>query len=232
MLFLLFSSSGNSYAQKLKLKPKAEIRIDSIKIVEQKFNKNALNAYAEQNEFKYDAALTRDLSLWDRFWIWFWSKVGQLFTGAASNPVSKYFFIGLGAAILLYIVYKVIGTENIFAKKSKEITLPYYILNENIHEIDYEKEIQQLIEQGKFRLAVRLLYLRTLKKLSDAEIINWQPEKTNYNYLMEIAKPEVKQEFSLLTHQFDYIWYGDFPVDAHKFEPIKQSFNHFNAQIK
>lgn len=232
LLFIIFSSAGNSYAQKLKIQPKTEIKLDSSTINVQKFNKDALDAYSEQNEFKYDAALTRDLSLWDRFWIWFWSKVGQLFTGAASNPISKYFFIGLGAAILLYIIYKVIGNENIFAKKSKEITLPYDILNENIHEIDYEKEIQQFIEQGKFRLAVRLLYLRTLKKLSDAEIINWQPEKTNYNYLMEISKPDVKQEFSLLTHQFDYIWYGDFPIDANKFEPIKQSFNHFNAQIK
>ncbi|RYG17032.1 MAG: DUF4129 domain-containing protein, partial [Chitinophagaceae bacterium] len=208
------------------------LKLDSTKIAPAKFNKQALEAYAEQKEFQYDAALTRDLSLWDRFWMWFWRMVNELFTGAASNPVSKYFFIGLGIAILLYIVIKIIGAENIFSKKSKETILPYDILNENIHEIDYETEIQKLIDQRKYRLAVRLLYLRSLKKLSDAEIIKWQPEKTNYNYLTEISKPEIKNEFGLLTHQFDYIWYGDFPVDAQKFEPINQSFNHFNSQIK
>ncbi|RZL69782.1 MAG: DUF4129 domain-containing protein, partial [Pedobacter sp.] len=75
------------------------------------------------------------------------------------------------------------------------------------------------------------LYLRSLKKLSDAEIIQWQPEKTNYNYFTEISKPEIKHEFGLLTHQFDYIWYGDFPIDVQKFESINQSFNHFNTKI-
>ncbi|MFC4143872.1 DUF4129 domain-containing protein [Pedobacter mendelii] len=232
MLFILLFASSNSYAQNLKSQTKKVIKIDSSQIVPKKFDKQALEDYAEQKEFQYDEAITRDLSLWDRFWMWFWNMIGDLFKGAASNPVSKYFFIGIGIAILFYIVIKVVGAENIFSKKSKETILPYDILNENIHEIDYETEIQRLIEQGKYRLAVRLLYLRTLKKLSDSEIIQWQPEKTNYNYLTEISRPEIKNEFSVLTHQFDYIWYGDFPIDGQKFEPIKQSFNHFNSQIK
>ena len=125
-----------------------------------------------------------------------------------------------------------IGAKNIFSKKPLETILPYDVLNENIHEIDYDKELQRLVGEGKFRLAVRLLYLRALKKLSDAQIIQWQPDKTNYNYLTEISKPELKNGFSDLTLQFDYIWYGDFPIDADKFEPIKQSFNQFNNQIK
>ena len=232
MFFCLLFASVNSYAQNLKPRTKQILKLDSTKITPAKFNKQALETYAEQKDFQYDAALTRDLSLWDRFWMLFWRMVNELFTGAASNPVSKYFFIGVGVAVLLYIVIKIIGAENIFSKKSKETILPYDILNENIHEIDYETEIQKLIDQRKYRLAVRLLYLRSLKKLSDAEIIQWQPEKTNYNYLTEISKPEIKNEFGLLTHQFDYIWYGDFPVDAQKFEPINQSFNHFNSQIK
>ena len=232
IVFCLLFATINGYGQNLKPQPRETVKIDTSKITPAKFNKEALETYAEQKEFQYDDAATRDLSLWDRFWMLFWRMINDLFRGAASNPLSKYFFIGIGVAILLYIVIKIIGSENIFSKKSKETILPYDILNENIHEIDYETEIQKLIEQGKYRLAVRLLYLRTLKKLSDAEIIHWQPEKTNYNYLTEISKPEIKNEFGNLTHQFDYIWYGDFPIDEQKFEPINQSFNHFNAQIR
>lgn len=232
VVFCLLFASLNTYAQNLKTAVKYPINIDSSKITPAKFNKAAIEAYAEQPAFQYDIAQIKDLSLWDRFWMWFWQMIGDLFQGAASNPLSKYFFIGLGVAILVYIIIKIIGADNIFSKKSKEIVLPYDILNENIHEIDYETEITKLIDQGKYRLAVRLLYLRTLKKLTDAELIQWQPEKTNYNYLTEISKPEIKTEFSQLTHQFDYIWYGDFPIDAQTFEPINQSFNHFNSQIK
>jgi len=232
IVFCLLFAVVNSYGQNLKPNQQATVKLDSSRINPAKFNRDALNTYAEQKEFQYDDSATGDLSLWDRFWMLFWRMVNDLFRGAASNPLSKYFFIVIGVAILLYIVVRVIGSENIFSKKSKETILPYDILNENIHEIDYETEIQKLIEKGKFRLAVRLLYLRTLKKLSDAEIIQWQPEKTNYNYLTEISEPEIKSEFGNLTHQFDYIWYGDFPVDEQRFEPINQSFNHFNEQIK
>ncbi|RDC54109.1 DUF4129 domain-containing protein [Pedobacter chinensis] len=233
LLSLLFFVSINSNAQTLKPKQeKVVMQTDSSKISAAKFDKEAINNYKDQKEFQYDEIQAQQLSLWDRFWLWFWSLINRLFVGAASNTISRYFFIGLGVALVLYIVVKIIGAENIFSKKSKEVILPYDVITENIHEIDYEQELQRLIKEKKYRLAVRLLYLHALKKLSDAEIIKWQPDKTNYNYLMEITRPELKNEFSRLTVQFDYIWYGDFPVDEAKFGAINQSFDQLNNQIK
>jgi len=233
LVSLLFFIPVISNAQAVKPKTIVkELRIDSAKITPSKFDKDSISSYKEQKEFQYDEIGQQQLSWWDKFWMWFWSLIGSLIQGATSNLISRYIFIGLGIALILYIVVKTIGAENIFRKKSKETILPYDVITENIHEIDYEQELQRLVAERKFRLAVRLLYLRALKKLSDAEIINWQPDKTNYNYLMEIDKPELRNDFSKLTLQFDYIWYGDFPIDEVKFEPINQSFNQFNNQIK
>ncbi|KRT17370.1 hypothetical protein ASU31_06785 [Pedobacter ginsenosidimutans] len=233
LVSLLFFIPVINKAQTAKPKPVTTIiKTDSSKIVASKFDKEAISNYKEQKEFQYDEIGQQQLSLWDKFWLWFWDIIGQLFQGAASNIFSRYIFIGLGVALIIFIVVKVIGAEKIFTKKSKETIPPYDVITENIHEIDYEQELQRLVAERKFRLAVRLLYLRALKKLSDAEIIQWQPDKTNYNYLMEINKPELRSDFSQLTLQFDYIWYGDFPIDEVKFDPIKQSFNQFNNQIK
>lgn len=230
---LLFFIPVISKAQAVKPKSVTkEIRVDSAQITPLKFDKDSINSYKEQKEFQYDEIGGQQLSWWDKFWMWFWRLIGSLIQGATSNLISRYIFIGLGVALILFIVIKAIGTENIFRKKSKATILPYDVITENIHEIDYEQELQRLVAERKFRLAVRLLYLRALKKLSDAELINWQPDKTNYNYLMEIDKPELRNDFSKLTLQFDYIWYGDFPIDEVKFEPINQSFNQFNSQIK
>lgn len=229
--FLLLAAL-NSKAQTVKTDEKPVMIIDSSKIVPAKFDKDAISRYKEQKAFKYDEVQTQQLSWWDRFWMWFWKTVARLFTGAASNSISRYFFIGLGVALVLYLIIKAIGVKNIFSKKSKEAILPYDVLNENIHEIDYDKELQRLVAEKKYRLAVRLLYLQALKKLTDAQIITWQPDKTNYNYLTEISEPGLKDRFTKLTLQFDYIWYGDFPVDENRFEPINQSFNQFNEQIK
>ncbi|MDN3587388.1 DUF4129 domain-containing protein [Pedobacter aquatilis] len=230
--YLLLFTQAKVYAQVEKTKLTASVKTDSSKVTPSSFDKRAIETYSEQKEFQYDESKTRDLSLWDRFWMWFWEMISRLITTAGSTPGSKYFFIFVGIAIMVYIIIKIIGSENIFSKKSKETILQYDVLNDNIHEIDYEKELQKLIGQGKYRLAVRLLYLRSLKKLSDANIIDWKPDKTNYNYLTEISKPELQSAFGKLTHQFDYIWYGDFPVDENKFEPINHSFNQFNAAIK
>jgi len=229
---LLYVCPVNVVAQAKKTALPIVLQTDSSKITPAKFGKEAISDYKDQKEFQYDQQERRQLSLWDRFWMWFWSAINELFVGAASNAVSRYFFIGLGIALVIFIITKIIGAENIFSKKPKETILPYDVITENIHEIDYEQELQRLIGEGKYRLAVRLLYLQALKKLSDAEIIQWQPEKTNYNYLMEISKPELKADFSKLTLQFDYIWYGDFPIDKGRFEPINQSFNQFKTQIK
>lgn len=229
LLFLSVNCDAQTFAQ---AKNEPVIQIDSSNISPAKFNKEEIDHYKDQKEFQYDELQVRQLSIWDRFWMWFWNMISRLFATAASNSLSRYFFIGLGVALVLYIILKAIGTENIFSKKSKEAILPYDVITENIHEIDFDEQLQRLISEKKYRLAVRLLYLKALKKLSDAEIIQWQPDKTNYNYLAEINKPELRDDFSKLTLQFDYIWYGDFPVDEHKFEPINQSFNQFNNQIK
>ncbi|TDG37191.1 DUF4129 domain-containing protein [Pedobacter changchengzhani] len=208
-----------------------EISLDSAQIKPAKFDKEALQEYKNQKSFKYDDAPTTELSLWDRFWMWFWDLVGRIFAGAASNPISKWFFIILGVAVVVFIIIKLIGTEQIFSKKSKATNFSYD-LTENIHDIDYEAELNRFIAQENYRHAVRLLYLRCLKKLSDAEIITWKPDKTNFNYLAELKDLNLKDDFSALTFQFDYIWYGDFPIDKNGFAPINQSFKNFNSQIK
>lgn len=232
-LLALFLHPGQIYAQAVKpLKADTIVRKDSSNIAPATFNREAIRDYQDQKEFQYDDNQAQQLSWWDKFWLLVWGLIGRLFYGAASNYILKYFFIGAGVAIIIYIIIKLVGAEHIFSKRSKETILPYDVITENIHDIDYDQELNRLISEGKYRLAVRLLYLQSLKKLSDAQIIQWQPDKTNYNYLMEISKPELRNNFSRLTIQFDYIWYGDFPVDINNFQPINQLFNEFKTQIK
>jgi hypothetical protein len=78
---------------------------------------------------------------------------------------------------------------------------------------------------------VRLLYLRCLKQLSDAKLISWQIDKTNATYLFELDDTGQRQKFGLLTRQFEYIWYGDFPIDPKIFGNIYKSFMDFKNQM-
>ena len=220
-----------------KAKDTLSLRLDSSKQALKKFDDEAIQQYKSQKEFQYGEDEPKTQSWWDRFWSAFWRWIGKLFgegtkkaqkTGLA--PFLQYLLIGICAALIVFIVMKMLGVK-MFAGKSKSVEVPYDETLENIHEIDFNEEIEAALQKKNYRLAVRLLYLSTLKLLSDKELIDWQPNKTNQAYLSEVPQ-EQAAEFALLTRNFEYVWYGDFGLDASTFGEIQVSFLQFKAAVK
>ncbi|MEX8548179.1 MAG: DUF4129 domain-containing protein [Mucilaginibacter sp.] len=234
LLCLLFLNAS-FIAQKLVSKKAAAIvRADSSKVQIRNFNAVTLNDYRQQRDFKYAADAEEGLSLWNQFWNWFWYQVDNLARGRVTGSILQWLFIILGTAALVFLVLKVMGMDvmQIFTGKTNTVEIPYNESVENIHEISFEEEIEKAIASRNFRLAVRLLFLNCLKKLSDAGAIQWKADKTNLAYLHEIQNPEQQQKFGLLTRQFEYVWYGNFKVDQENFQQIKNAFQQFNPKLR
>ena len=119
----------------------------------------------------------------------------------------------------------------LFPKKAQSSDLDYATLEENIHEIDFDLAVEDAVNQRNFRLAVRLLYLQTLKRLTDSGQINYKPDKTNRKYVHELTNKPFQADFEALTRQFEFVWYGDFPVDEIQFGQIRQQFQQFNHPV-
>lgn len=86
----------------------------------------------------------------------------------------------------------------------------------NIYSVDFDSEIAQALAAGNYTRATRLLYLQTLKDLSNAGRIDWQPQKTPTQFTLE-----VKQEaFNNMTYHFLRIRYGGFEADKQLFESM------------
>jgi hypothetical protein len=117
-----------------------------------------------------------------------------------------------------------------FGRRSKE-NLIYSISSDDIHGISFEEAIENAIASSNFRLAVRLLYLQSLKKLSDRGYIEWQLNKTNIDYLQETKEKAWHSLFSSLTYNFEYTWYGEATVNKEKFQVVQQQFHQFNNQL-
>jgi len=204
---------------------------DSSVVELRKLNQDSIHLYSKQKEFIYDDVAPASSSWWDRFWRWFWNWVNELFSGGKTAPFVKYLVIVLAIAIIVFIVIKLIGVDfKLLTGKSKAISVPYEESLENIHEINFDDQIEKAMSSKNFRLVVRLLYLKTLKQLNDQNLINWQPEKTNQTYVAELQNQEFHEGFAKLTTQFEYIWYGEFYIDEKAFESIRASFQHFNQQ--
>lgn len=57
--------------------------------------------------------------------------------------------------------------------------------------------IEEAIANRNYRFALRLNYLRSLKILSDKEIINWKIDKTNHEFIGEIKHSNLKSTFQI-----------------------------------
>jgi len=215
-------------------KAAAVLQTDSSNIHLRQFNAATLNDYRQQRAFKYNASPGEGISIWDQFWKWFWYWIDNLLSGRITGSITQLLFILLGVAALVFLILKVTGMDmmQIFTGKTSTLEIPYHESLENIHEISFEEEIEKAIANRNFWLAVRLLYLNCLKKLSDAGAVQWQADKTNQAYLQEIKNPEQQQKFGLLTRQFEYVWYGDFKVDQANFQQISNSFHQFNPKLR
>ncbi|WP_184550028.1 DUF4129 domain-containing protein [Mucilaginibacter sp. FT3.2] len=225
----------------------AILKSDTTKINLRHFDAPSLKAYKNDKDFNYHTEKAA-ITWWDKFWNWvwhlwdsFWQWVGELlrklFGGSSMGHntavVFKYAIIGMFAFAVIYIILKLLGINawHLFKKDSKQVPIPYNESIENIHEISFDEAIENALAIKNYRLAVRLLYLRSLKQLSDNNLINWRIEKTNLTYINELADAAQRRQFIIVTKQFEYVWYGDFPVDGESYQKINAIFHEFKQQL-
>mgnify|MGYP003306231470 FL=1 len=163
-------------------------------------------------EFDYTVEFKgSSFSLWD----WFTDKFNQIMQDLFGDLSLGYtgeiiwYVLGFGAivAIIVYTLYRHPELLRWRSKKNAE-NGGYIVEEDNIYGIDFPSTIDQALKVGNYREAVRLVYLLTLRHLSDAGKIDWQPAKTQY--LNEYnGRP-----FHHLTTTFVRIRYGGYDADV------------------
>lgn len=217
-------------------KTPAKVQKDTSVIKVEKFNEQALNKFKADKDFNYDTNITGvgEPSLWSRFWRWLWHTIGHWFRSVPyGGQVLKYLFLGLSVLLLAYAIFKSLGMDpvRLWRGEAAKVAVPYTESLENIHEINFDAEIEKAVAQHNYRIAVRLLYLKCLKQLSDQSLIQWQIDKTNSAYIYELKDPEQKRIFGQLTHQFEYVWYGNFSINQQAFTSIDLLFQNFKKHL-
>lgn len=234
-LILLTAATPASAQPKVKKAPLV-LKTDTGQVQVHHFNANSINEYRNQADFQYQETVPQE-SWWDRFWRWFWSLFKPVKTSKRGVSLFmtglKYLFIISGIAAIAFIILRVMGVDmaTLFRRKPKVAEMPYSEVFENIHEINFDTELENVLAQHNYRLAIRLLYLKSLKQLNDAGLINWQLNKTNSAYIAELQNAERRQEFSQLTRQFEYAWYGEFAIDAQVYQNINTLFVNFKKHM-
>ena len=216
-----------------------DIQIDTAYIELKSFEKNFKSKYSD-DQFVYEFK-SKEKNSWDRFKEWLAGIFKNIFS--FSNKEASMNFVEilmkvLAVLVIVFVIYLIVKSlmnkegQWIFGKNSDKKIIDYTEVEKNIHTIDFEKLIKNTLKSGEKRLSIRYYYLWLLKKMSNKEIIIWDIEKTNSDYLYEIKNQTQKDEFAYLSYLYNYIWYGEFDMDDPTFTKAKKSFEKAIQAIK
>ncbi len=217
---------------------KDSVYIDTAPIEKREFG-NLKDKYTD-DVFIYERTVETS-GWWTRFKQWLADLFFDLFSmksdASASNLVSiviHAFVIIIFLAAVFFIFKAILNKDGkwIFGKSSDKSIIPVIDLERNIHETDFKSLIHSAEKEQNYRLAIRYYYLWLLKRMSQAEIIDYDVEKTNSDYYYEIKANATKEDFSYTSYLYNYIWYGEFDIDQTQFDKAKLAFTQFLNTIK
>ncbi len=150
------------------------------------------------------------------------------------GPAGQAIVIGAFVILLVILIVKLVGDGGQGVGKKVDVDPIFELedLEENIHESDLERFLRISLEEKKFRIALRIYYLIVIRRLSDLGWIQWQKDKTNYDYVREMRPKSSHGIFRDLTYMFEIVWYGETPVSEKDFHALSPDFERFVNQLQ
>ena len=218
----------------LSQKDSTSVIIDNQEIEIIEISESDLESFRSDDAYKYEIE-TSDNSWWEGLKNWFYSLLRRFFEwlfGVDAAPTYISFFLKyipyLLLGVLLFLIIRFFlkaNTRNILFAKNNKASV---ILSEEeriIKTEDIQALIKQALEAKQFRLAIRYYYLFILKLLSEKELITWELQKTNDDYIKELSNSKLQPLFSKVTLLYDYIWYGEFAIDQESYNQASVNFD-------
>lgn len=210
------------------------IPVDSSEIIVRRPSAEKQKEIFAYEDYLFDKQGRPPVSWWDRFMDWLQRQIDELFstnTGETFLFVFKWILIVAALGLIIFLLLKT-DIRFLFYKKGQSAKIDYSEITEDIHKIDFDKQIDEAIAKKNFRKAVRLYFLKALKSLSDKNMIDWKPDKTNYDFYLELKEQKLQNDFRSVSILYDYVWYGDFSLNENEFKTASQQFSQFNEHLK
>jgi hypothetical protein len=217
-------SASESYDEDIEEPEQVTERFDSIQgivsIRERSIPDSAVSALKNDEAFWYVNQKPVKEQPRARFWQQEWF-----------NSLMWLLMIGCFVAILVWFL----ASSNIilFRRKERPISeeADQPTDGENIFEINFPQEITRAVAAKNYNGAIRLYYLQALKLLSNRDLIHYSQDKTNNEYVSQLYSSSYYKDFFRLTRQFEYAWYGQFPVSETMFRVMEDDFKQFTNRI-
>ncbi|MCA5005867.1 hypothetical protein [Sphingobacterium bovistauri] len=190
----------------------------------------------QTKEFEYVESISDKISVWGSIYDWINKFFKDLFPDIDANPGDWFYnLLGIGGAVfVVFLLYKFFFSGRQFLINPKEESVDeestLAFVEKNLLDIDIHEYIKSAIDSTNYSLAIRYQQLLNIQLLAKKNIIAWDQTKTNMELMDQIKQEGVRQDFKRCSSLFDYVWFGDFEIDATKFEEITKEFNEFQRR--
>ncbi len=230
---LLLLNPGLAVAQDSLQESQKEIRYDSTSSLQpvtieaqqlEKFrNDNAFDYLEIEKQESWWTRLKNYLNLqYNKFLHWLFGDYEANSFLSVLFQILPYLIIGLIIGFVVWLFIRLDPGNRLFADPDT----PDVYLNEEekiVRSQNIPQLIQEAIEQKNYRLAIRFYYLQLLRQLDKKELINYESQKTNLEYLNEV-KESYRQQLKNLIRIYDFSWYGEFTISEEHFQSVQKSF--------
>jgi hypothetical protein len=171
---------------------------------------------------------------------WFTDLISSLFhveSESAANILDnlQYLFWFLVILLVIYLIVKIILNKEIrwiFKRNKEENQNLNFDIGENIRAIDFDTLISDSVANKDYRSAIRYYYLFLLKKLDQFEVIEYDAQKTTFDYQNEVEGSTYAADFSKATYYYTYIWYGEFNISEEEYKKTSYVYDELLKQFK
>jgi hypothetical protein len=192
---------------------------------------NILEKFRSDRDFKYDE-IKSDKNILEHISTWINDQLNKVFQSEGFYYVREYLGYLIAIFAILIVLYILKKTKlHGFIYSTNELKNNFKEFKEDINSLDFEAIISEALRNKQFKTAIRYYYLKSLKNLSDKNLIEWKVYKTNYQYFKEIKEPALQKSFGELIYLFEYAWYGDIPVIEELFIESERNFSRFNLLV-
>jgi hypothetical protein len=209
------------------------IKYDSSDINIRSVDSSKIKSYLREKDFSYFEDPEFTMTLWEGLKDWIskqFAKLLDLDSEGTAWEIFQYILIAFAVIAIIFGLYKS-ELKGLFFSNPKNRVKSSEVI-EDIHSINFEELIEAAIKNKNYRYAIRLNYLRTLKILSDKEIINWKIDKTNRDYFSEIKQSTLKIKFENITLDFESIWYGGIEVNQNDYNELLVNYSDVSSLLE
>lgn len=141
-------------------------------------------------------------------------------------------FLGVGALIAA-IVYLIINNSSSNSQQNiaNNVNTSDVLDPEVLAKLEINSILNQYLNNGDYRMAVRMLYLQLLQKLYKAGYVLPSKEKTNLDFFYELQGNKLQNGFGKLTNIYEKAWYADADVTASAFNTVQYQYKNYMDTI-